>query len=167
MSILKRFLFPLLLMAMPVAAITDFDGATTDGASLPRPSAELQPQDVVRIVIGALASNDEPYLDAGIETTYRFASPSNRIVTGPLERFTRMVKGPTYGIMVDHAASEFSEVVHAGDEAYQMVRLTAADGRTVVFAFRLGRQQDGEFSGMWMTEAVWPVAVGDEPEQAF
>ena len=167
MPILKRFLFLLLLLAMPVAATPDFDGGASDGASLPGPSSELQPGDVVRIVIGALARNDEPWADAGIETTYRFASPSNRVVTGPLERFARMVKGPAYGIMVNHAESEFSEVVITGDKAYQMVRVTAADGRTVVFAFRLGRQQEDEFQDMWMTEAVWPVAADDQPGLAL
>ena len=40
-------------------------------------------------------------------------------------------------------------------------------GAGAVFAFRLSQQQDGEFDGMWMTDAVWPVASGDIPEQAF
>jgi hypothetical protein len=121
----------------------------------------------VRIVIDALAHNDEPYTNAGIETTFYFASPANRVNTGPLERFVRMVKSPPYGIMVDHVKSEFSEVVFIGDKAYQMVNLTAADGRATVFAFRLGKQQGGELDGMWMTDAVWPVAESEQPEQAF
>lgn len=48
-----------------------------EGADLPKPSLELAPQDVVRIVIGALSRNDEPHVDAGIETTFNFASPAN------------------------------------------------------------------------------------------
>lgn len=138
-----------------------------DTADLPKPSVELAPQDVVKIVIDALARNDEPHIDAGIETTFNFAAPSNKVITGPLEKFIRMVKGPPYGIMVDHADSEFSEVVLMGDKAYQMVRLTAADGRTEVFAFRLGKQQEGEFADMWMTEAVWPVATETVPGQSL
>jgi len=35
------------------------------------------------------------------------------------------------------------------------------------FAFRLSQQLDGEFEGMWVTDAVWSVASGDIPEQAF
>lgn len=151
-------------LAWQAAAAVDEQPAA---ASLPRPSTELQPGDVVRIVIDALAHNDEPYVDAGIETTFLFASPANRVNTGPLDRFARMVKGPTFGIMVNHVESEFSEVVVAGDTAYQMVRLTAASGRSTVFAFRLGRQLDGEFKDMWMTDAVWPVAADVEPGQAF
>lgn len=133
----------------------------------PRPTIELEPQDVVRIVIDALSSNDRPYADAGIETTFAFASPANRANTGPLEKFARMVKGPPYGIMVDHARSEFSEVVLAGNKAYQMVHLTASDGRAMVFAFRLSKQLDGEFRNMWMTDAVWPVVNAAIPEQVF
>ncbi len=165
----KRFLFlapamlAWMLMQPSVAALAE----KTETAELPQPSVELAPEDVVKIVIEALARNDEPHVDAGIETTFNFAAPSNKVITGPLDRFIRMVKAPPYGIMVDHADSEFSEVVLTGDKAYQMVRLTAADGRIEVFAFRLGRQPEGDFMNMWMTEAVWPVATETSPGQSF
>lgn len=135
--------------------------------ALPQPSTQQQPEDVVRIVIEALARNDEPYADAGIETTFAFASPANRVNTGPLERFTQMVRNPAYGIMIDHVEHEFSEVVRMGNEAYQMVKIVGKNGAEVIFAFRLSRQLDGKFEGMWMTDAVWPVARGDIPQPAF
>jgi len=163
-----KFIAAALLLAW---ALNSPAAAAIDGqpqhAPLPRPSVELLPADVVRIVIDALAHNDEPYANAGIETTFYFASPANRVNTGPLDRFTLMVKSPPYGIMVDHVNSEFSEVVMQGDKAYQLVHLTAADGRASVFAFRLGKQLDGEFKDMWMTDAVWPVAENADPLQAF
>jgi len=151
-------------LASPAPAAVD---EAPGRAGLPLPSVDLQPAEVVRIVIDALAHNDEPYTNAGIETTFYFASPANRVNTGPLDRFTRMVRSPPFGIMVDHVKSEFSEVVLMGDKAYQMVHLTAADGRATVFAFRLGKQHDGEFRDMWMTDAVWPVAVVADPGQAL
>lgn len=135
--------------------------------SLPQPAREHQPADVVRIVIEALAHNDEPFADAGIATTFAFASPANKANTGPLSNFARMVRNPAYGIMIDHLEHDFSEVVQMGDKAYQMVRVRGASGAEVVFAFRLGLQQDGGFAGMWMTDAVWPVANGEPPDQAF
>jgi hypothetical protein len=61
------------------AAISD----KPEGVELPQPSAELAPQDVVRIVVNALSNNDEPYADAGIETTFSFASPANKVIPGP------------------------------------------------------------------------------------
>lgn len=142
-------------------------GAAPATDALPQPTVDLKPDDVVRTVINALASNDQPFADAGIATTFGFASPANKVNTGPLSKFTRMVRGEPYGIMVDHVKSEFSEVVYTGNTAYQMVHLTAADARTIVFAFRLSKQLDGEFKNMWMTDAVWPVANSVVPEQAF
>jgi len=136
-------------------------------AELPQPARGLLPADVVRIVIEALARNDQPYADAGIAITFAFASPANKVNTGPLLKFTQMVRTPTYGIMIDHVAHEFSEVVMVGGDAYQMVKIRGMKGGEEIFAFRLSQQTGGEYDGMWMTDAVWPIASGDIPEQAF
>ena len=138
-----------------------------DEGALPQPGVDLLPQDVVRIVIDALADNDRPFTDAGIATTFVFASPANKVNTGPLPKFTQMIRTPAYGIMIDHDEHEFSEVVLMGNNAYQMVKISGSNGVEVIFAFRLSQQQGGEFDEMWMTDAVWPVATGDIPEQAF
>ena len=88
-------------------------------------------------------------------------SHSRRRKTGlkpvPIDRFIRMVKAAPYGDMVNHSSSRFSELAMDGDEAYQYVQLTTFDGSQVVYGFRLRKQQAGEYAGMWMTDAVWPV----------
>ena len=137
-------------------------GLHPDNSSLPTPNTSLQPGEIVRIVIDALANNNNPYPDAGIETTFNFASPANKVNTGPIERFISMVKGPVFGVMINHKQSEFSEVVLTENRAYQMVRLLTRDGVAAHFAFRLGLQSEGEYQGMWMTEAVWPIDDGIE-----
>lgn len=152
------------ILSMPVQA-TLSNGA--DEAMIPQPGLELLPEDVVRTVINALANNDQPFADAGIATTFAFASPANKVNTGPLDKFTRMVKNDVYGIMVDHVEREFSKVVYDGDDAYQLVQLTGKNGVEIVFAFRLSKQLDGEFEGMWMTDAVWPVGDAMVPQQGF
>jgi len=138
-----------------------------DQAAIRQPELGLEPQDVVRIVINALASNDRPFADAGIATTFAFASPANKVNTGPLDKFTQMVKNDVYGIMVDHVESNFSKVVHDHNNAYQLVQLKGKNGIEIVFAFRLSKQIDGEFDGMWMTDAVWPVGDAMVPQQGF
>ncbi len=138
-----------------------------DQAAIPQPAAGLEPQDVVRIVINALANNDEPFVDAGIATTFAFASPANKVNTGPLDKFTQMVKNDVYGIMVDHVESNFSKIVYDDNDAYQLVQLKGKNGIEIVFAFRLSKQIDGEFDGMWMTDAVWPVGDAMVPQQDF
>lgn len=132
--------------------------STESESQLPQPRVNLKPDDVVRIVINALADNDRPFSNAGIATTFNFASPANKENTGPIEKFTAMVKGPDYGLMVNHLSSEFSEVVYKGEKAYQIVKLIARNGVEIVYAFRLSQQGQGEFQGMWMTEAVWPIS---------
>ena len=164
---MKQILFAALLALTLTAPIKAGISENDEPARLPAPSADLKPEDVVKIVIGALAKNDQPFTNAGITTTFAFASPANKVNTGPLDKFIRMVKAKPYGVMVDHVGSEFSEVVYTGNTAYQMVNLTGADGRSVVFAFRLSKQQDGEFENMWMTDAVWPVADATGNQQAF
>ena len=123
----------------------------------PQPEIHLTPDEVVRIVMSALANNDEPYPDAGIETTFKFASPQNKVNTGPLEKFTSMVKSYPYDAMVNHLKSDISEVVMVGPDAYLWVKLITQEGTEVAYAFRLSQQRDGKFQGMWMTDAVWPV----------
>ncbi len=162
---MSRYILSILLAS--ALALSLPASASDTAPELPAPSVDLKAEDVVKIVIDALARNDVPYADAGITTTFAFASPANKVNTGPLDRFIRMVKGEPYGIMVDHVGSEFSEPVYMGNKAYQMVRLTAADGRAVVFAFRLSLQVDGEFKDMWMTDAVWPVGEEAEPGLAL
>lgn len=157
-----------LIMAFWVAA--PLQAALSNGADeavLPQPGLDLLPEDVVRTVINALANNDQPFADAGIATTFAFASPSNKVNTGPLDKFTRMVKNDVYGIMVDHVEHEFSKVVYDGNDAYQLVQLKGKNGVEIVFAFRLSKQLDGEFEGMWMTDAVWPVGDTMVPQQGF
>ncbi len=74
----------LVVLAAPV-------GATHFPQTEPDPS--LSSQDVVSIQIEALRTNDTPYEDRGIEVTFNFASPTNKRMTGPLERFKVMVRG--------------------------------------------------------------------------
>lgn len=56
----------------------------------PDPDPRLSPADVVRIQLESLRTNG--LSDNGIDTTYRFASPSNKKVTGPYARFAQMTE---------------------------------------------------------------------------
>ena len=165
---IKTFLGPVMgsLVALTLLfTVTPSQGAAEqqDGArELPRPSAEMAPGEVVEIVIDALANNDYPYPDAGIETTFNFASPANRANTGPLPRFVKLVKGPVFGKMINHRDSTLSQVIREGDKALRLVQIIGMNNETLYFAFRLGLQQEGDYAGMWLTEAVWPLEGPDD-----
>jgi len=125
----------------------------------PMPSPELAPAEVVEIVVDALQENPRLPDDAGIATVFRFASPGNRAMTGPVERFATMIKRG-YADMLGFAASRFEQIEIQADTAMQVVWLTQPDGRESGYVFQLGKQSGGEYDGMWMTDAVYPLGKG-------
>ena len=57
--------------------------------------------------------------------------------------------------MLNHIASEYEPIEIDGKVAQQRVWLETADGSVVGYLFRHGKQSSGEFSDMWMTDAVY------------
>ena len=121
---------------------------------LTEPDPSLSPEDVVSIQIEALRQNDTPHEDRGIEVTFNFASPTNKRVTGPLERFKAMVRSPVYGPMIDHRSAEYVNVRVEGDVAQVDVILLSKDGQYLGYRFMLSRQHDNRYEGSWMTDSV-------------
>lgn len=123
------------------------------------PSPDYGPEDVVRIQVEALADNDTPYRNAGIEVAFRFASPANKRFTGPLWRFIRMLYAPTYRHFLFHRAAHVGRADIQGSQATLTVILTAAEGGRVAYLFRLSRQRGGPCEACWMTDEVWPIKL--------
>ena len=123
-------------------------------ADLPMPDPSYGPAEVVDIQVDALATNNDPFENAGIGTAYNFASPGNRRATGPFDRFVRMVTGPQYAPMVDHVEATPGPVERDGSTAERRVTLTGPDGRTVTYVFGLSEQSSGRFEGCWLTDRV-------------
>ncbi len=123
----------------------------------PSPSTELTPTEVIRIVVEALKTNDTASGDEGIATVWRFAAPSNKAVTGPLPRFSAMLKRG-FGEMFNHIDDDYGPIEIQDDVAMQPVWLVTPQGDEVAYMFRVRRQSEGEFDGMWMTESVYPIA---------
>lgn len=121
-----------------------------------QPTKDLSPPDVIRIQLAALAHNRMLGEDRGIEVTWRFASPANKAMTGPLGRFRTMVKRG-YPEMLDHRRSKLGGLELTAVEAKQLVLVQAKDGRVHAYIWVLGLQEDGPYRGCWMTEAVVEV----------
>jgi len=139
----------LLIASTPSMAFSGSEKAEKSTAPVPRP--ELTPDQVIEIQVEALRKNDIPTPDAGIATTFRFASPSNRKVTGPLERFAQIVKSPGYRPMIGHRIAGYGPVKVRGDLAVARVTVIAADGKAFEYEFRLSRDPE---SHCWFTDGV-------------
>jgi hypothetical protein len=118
------------------------------------PAPTLTPSDVIGIVLHALQHNDEPTRDAGITTTFEFASPENRQETGPLERFALMIKNPAYRPMLGFRSATRGRMEIEGNHARQRVVVVGKDGSQVTFVFLLSKQPDGPYANCWMTDGV-------------
>jgi len=120
----------------------------------PVPDPKYSAADVVGIVLHALQHNDEPAPDHGIAITFAFASPANRESTGPLDRFTLLVKNPEYRAMLGYRSAHRDPIDIFGSHARQRVTVIGAGGETRVFIFMLSKQQGGPYNGCWMTDGV-------------
>ena len=121
------------------------------------PEPELKPNDVVSLQLLAMQQNDDS--DFGIEVTFRFASPSNKIQTGPLKRFIRLVRNPSYLPLLNHTNATFLELTVEEDFAVQDVIITTSKGERIGYRFRLSIQKGTLYPGCWMTDSVVPFKV--------
>ena len=137
-------LVALIAVTLPVVAAADSLDAS--------PNSVLTPEEVVRCQMEALSSNDAT--DKGIAIAFRFASPSNKKVTGPLPRFIHMIKHSPYSVMLDPRLIEYGEVEVVGDKAQLPVSVLTTDYIAVAFRFYLSRQTHADCDGCWMTDGV-------------
>jgi hypothetical protein len=117
----------------------------------PTPDPDLSPLEVVRTQLDALRRNGELGNDEGIATAFRFASPANRAVTGPLDRFIGLLKNPLYRPMLDHASARFGPVQDDGEVARLQVVLFGRNGEVAAYDFTLSRDEDTD---CWLTDGV-------------
>ena len=163
----KRFLPAafLLLMGLSTAAFaqSESDGP---GAEPATPNADFGPADVVTLQMQALGSNDIPVENAGIEITFRFASPANKRVTGPLDKFATLFDSLAYAPMLNHRTLEVGPEDIRGYRAVVPVFIEAEDGSRLSYLFVLSRQaaDNPECSGCWMTDSVYPL-IATNPDQ--
>ena len=127
---------------------------TASTAELVYPNPDIAPAEVIAIQLNGLQHNDSPETDAGIRQTWAFAHPRNRAMTGPLKRFTTMLKGPGYDVMLNHASHEI--VPANSGEGWRRfdVFMETEDGEVMQFAWIVEKVTDGRYKNCWMTVAV-------------
>jgi hypothetical protein len=143
------------LVAVPFVVTAALSTAPSPQATTPAPSPELDPSEVVRIQVEALRNNS--VFNEGIELTYRFASPGNKRITGPLARFIEMVRSTPYDRLLNHLSARYGPMAISGNEARQIVIITDMEGEEIAYYWGLSRQSEGEFKDCWMTNAVIPA----------
>jgi hypothetical protein len=124
-------------------------------AELIKPNPDIKPVDVIKIQLTSLMKNNDPYLNAGIEQTWEFAHPSNRVYTGPIQKFTQMMYAPSYAVMLNHLKHDIIDVKLDNNSAFFFIELTSEDGRMYGFKWTLKIVKiDGPYKNCWMTTSV-------------
>ena len=124
-------------------------------AEMIKPDPTISSKDVISIQLKALQINNSPFEDAGIEQTWEFAHPNNRKFTGPLNNFIRMIKNPSYSMMINHIDHKIIPVEEKETTSYYFVELTDVNGKKYGFEWTVEKVSDeGEFKNCWMTVGV-------------
>lgn len=118
-----------------------------------QPTPTLTPQDVVEFQLDAL----QQATDDGISATFRFASPANRKMTGPLSRFSRLFDAPQYQPMLNNRGTEIRLLHNDGSNAELVAGVVDNTGELHWYRFQLSKQSETPYENCWMTDAVMAV----------
>ena len=131
-----------------------FFSAPARAAEMVYPNPDIAPAEVIAIQLNGLQYNDSPEIDAGIRQTWAFAHPRNRAMTGPLNRFANMLKGPGYDMLLYHASHQIVPA-NSGDGWRQFdVFMESGNGKLLQFAWIVEKVTEGRYKDCWMTVAV-------------
>ena len=128
---------------------------STSYAELVKPNNEIEPFQVVKIQLRGLKQNDNPKKDNGIEQTWEFAHPNNQKNTGPLERFKVMIKGKSYGVLLNHLDHKVVEI--NSNDVRALFEVTVLDKNKTYYKFNWTVEKytvEGPLKGCWLTTMV-------------
>jgi len=117
-----------------------------------RPNCRRPPGLVVHVQVLALRNND-PATNEGINTTWRFAAPSNRAVAGSYENFVETIQRG-FRPLLNATAVRYGPLDREGDTATQPVTVFDVNGTATAYTWYLERQDGARYDGCWMTTGV-------------
>ena len=132
-------------------------------ADLIKPKPDLRPLDVLLIQLNSLKNNNIPYKDAGIEQTWEFAHPNNKIMTGPLEKFKRMIYSKDYKILISHENSKIVILKESENISVYKVIILSKDKKKYYYIWQVEKVLfEGDLKDCWMTTNVSnPKYIGE------
>ena len=132
-------------------------------ADLVKPNSNLKPFDVLMIQLNSLKNNNTPYKDAGIEQTWEFAHPINKAVTGPLERFKKMIYSDSYKILISHENNKTTILKESTNKFVYKVYVQSNEKKKYNYIWQIEKvMKEGNLKDCWMTTGVSdPIYLGE------
>ena len=131
-------------------------------ADFVKPNSDIRPDEVIKIQLKSLMKNDVPSKDNGIKQTWEFAHPNNQRFTGPLDNFTKMIKGDSYKMLIGHIGHEISELDNDNKRALYEVIILGPEKKYFKFRWQVEKfLEDGPLKNCWLTTVVsQPIPMG-------
>ena len=131
-------------------------------ADIVKPNSNIKPDEVIKIQLKSLMKNDVPSKDNGIKQTWEFAHPNNQRFTGPLDNFSKMIKGDSYKMLIGHIGHEISEIDNDNKRALYEVIILGPDKKYFKFRWQVEKfLEDGPLKNCWLTTVVsQPIPMG-------
>ena len=124
-------------------------------AVLIKPNPKLKPFEVLMIQLNSLKNNNNPYKDAGIEQTWEFAHPRNKAITGPLDKFKKMIHSENYKLLISHENSEITILKETADVSVYKVIVLTKNKKKYYYIWQVEKIFiEGQLKNCWMTTSV-------------
>ena len=151
-----------MLKVLKLFVIILFLNQSSAKADFVKPNSDIKPDEVIKIQLKSLMKNDVPSKDNGIKQTWEFAHPNNQRFTGPLDNFTKMIKGDSYKMLIGHIGHEISELDNDNKRALYEVIILGPDKKYFKFRWQVEKfLEDGPLKNCWLTTVVsQPIPMG-------
>ena len=129
--------------------------SSISSANLIKPNTSLQPFDVLMIQLSSLKNNNIPYKDAGIEQTWEFAHPNNKAMTGPLDKFKKMIYSESYKILISHENHKTIILKESPNKLVYKVYVLSKNKKKYYYIWQIEKvTAEGKLKNCWMTTSV-------------
>ena len=139
-----------------------FLSVTISKADLLEPNTNIKPYDVVKIQLTGLQNNNKLSDNFGIKQTWNFAHPNNKKYTGPLDKFTKMIKGDAYQMLIDHLEHTINPL--GSSDKWAQFEVIILDKNKIYhkFSWQVEKYEgEGPLNDCWLTTMVSnPIPLG-------
>ena len=143
---IKKFLILIIILN-----ITNFVFADTIN-----PTKNLTAYDVIKIQLNALKNNNKPKINSGIMQTWMFAHPENKKITGPYDRFQKMLLGDQYKFLLNHESHKIKLIMNSKNKYIYNVELISSDKKMYFYEWHLEKSTIKNCNNCWFTTIVSP-----------
>jgi len=131
-------------------------------ADIIKPAKNLTAYDVIKIQLNALKENNKPNKNSGIKQTWMFAHPQNKKITGPYERFQKMLLGDQYNVLLNHESHKIKLIMNSKNKYIYNVELISIDKKMYLYEWHLEKITIENCNSCWFTTIVSsPIKKGN------